>query len=484
MASLQKYLDAIEKMELLEATKASYLDQGKSVNHVELNKIQKEILLFTQSIEKRDANTNRANGVRSYQSKMPKTREFEPYDSRIENMLDEDDDISAFIGGSKRNMCAVPFVEIEENKMHKKADKIPHTKFSSHDDLLDSLALELYHKKDKHTSIKNDFLSDDEELLEQLQEHLSTNKIKRKEKTTQSEIEKLLRKHERRKRHEYVHQPPNVICGLINKANYCYRNSIIQCLVSNATMVDKIKTEIENHHYFSVFDKFVADISTSMQSKNSINLNNMFPDNICLQYNDTSSLDSRGNPFAQNDPNQYLSAMVEDDGVIANFLRCNISFIKRIETKFGQVLESNEDGVEITRQLYDQKIVTYSGDGAINQKSLNYITTEVVENSLGTGNIRITDTQNIVSYPPFLCVQTSGKEQIPVTEGFSVSEVSEDHPERDPVLSHYELTSCVMRSGKPCGDRYEASINSSGHYVACVKKNNKWFVLVIIHPII
>ena len=480
----EKDLDDIEMMDLLSATEASYMDQGDDTNRSKLNRIQREIFLFTKSIETENAMTNRrmvsGYGAKSYKSKMPKTREFEGYKSRI----DEEDDISAFMGDLQKNDYAVPYVQTKKHEKHKKAGDIPHSEFSSHDDFMASLSSKSHCKKPKSSLIQPDKYFDDDEFLAQFIKGSNSKKIENT-KAEESEIDELLKEFEENKKIKYVHKIPNVICGLMNPANYCYRNSIIQCLVSNTTMVQKIKTQLENGSagYVSGFDKFVAEISTQMDSKDRIDLNTLFPGNTCLKYDNTTYTDSHGNFLTQNDPNEYLHAMLEDNGVIADFMRCNTSFVRRIENKYGKVPESSEDGVSFNRQFESPKIVTHCAKGSIDQKSLNHITTEIIENSLGTGDVRITSTYKILSYPPFFCVQTSGKRKIPVTEGFSVTEVSENHPESDPLLSRYELTSCVMRSGKPCGDDFKARINLSGHYVACVKKNNEWFVLVIIFPI-
>jgi len=485
MSASAKDIRDIEKMELLKATEASYLQQGGTLNRSELNKIQTQIMEFTKSIERDQSmkirKLDKEYGGSSYKSKMPEKRQFEGYASRARDFIDDDDDISAFLGDLHKNEYAEPYVERKPREKHKKASDMPHIDLSSHEDFMASFSSKSHNKKPKSNSKQAETYLDDTEFLAQFLKSQTKTKVTRT-KEEEKELDDLLAAYTGKKNKEYVHEIPNVICGLINPANFCYRNSIIQCLVSNTTMVRKIQTELGKSKtcYISAFDKFVAEISTQMDSHDRINLNVLFPGNPCLKYNNTTFFDARGNLLTQNDPNEYLFEMLEDNGIIADFMRCKTSFVKKIENKFGKVPKSSEDGVSYNRLCDCPKIVNHCGTGSIDQTALDHVTVEIVENSTQTGDVKLTSTYNILSYPQFFCVQTSGKLSIPITEGFPLTEVLENNPDGVPQLSRYELTSCVMRSGEPCGDNFDAKTNLSGHYVACVKKNNEWFVMVII----
>jgi hypothetical protein len=247
-------------------------------------------------------------------------------------------------------------------------------------------------------------------------------------------------------------------CAFANDNHKCYRNSLIQVLISCDMLLQSIRThkQVASLPPCSEFDDFLLQIHDQAHSRRQMSIDSEFNNHPCLKVR--QNLGGNYTDFDQS-PADYLSAMFAENEMTTQVTKNLMSY-----RMLNSVERTNNDGSVTWRTTVLENNIYSESCKVIDETGFNNIKQFNIQAS-GLNMDAIANTVNIVmELPKIWCIDCNNNEKPIFDHQFTIT-----IPQMIAGILQravYQIIGCLSHN-----------INQQ-HYVACIYKNKKWVCMV------
>jgi len=254
-------------------------------------------------------------------------------------------------------------------------------------------------------------------------------------------------------------------CDFANDNYKCYRNSLLQVLLSCDMLLQAIRTHKQKPSLppCSEFDDFVLQLYDRSQRLNDMSIDAEFRNSPCLHVK-IPSIDSS---YPEQSPTDYIDSMFKECGNRTHVIKELMSY-----RMLNSIQRSYCDGTITWRTNMHKNVIFSEACAVIDETGFN----NVRENPTEASGVNLEGVATMISIaiklPKIWCIDCANNyKHIIFHPQFTLS-----IPQMDGNVklerAVYQIIGCVSRSESP------------RHYVACIFKNHQWVCMVCLKPFI